>query len=95
MKCIECGGDSRVLRMEGERERLRECTGCRRRWYSIELLQRHTLTEPATRETVLLMRARGMQIREIATALLMSSKTVMVHLEAQEQNLTIESVWKT
>lgn len=82
MKCIACDGDSRILTVEG-RERLRECVGCRRRWRSVELLQRHTLTDlPATADSVKQLRSTGKNIREIAEALHMSTATVQQHLSA-------------
>lgn len=100
MKCKHCQGDSRVLKTWG-RERLRECTACRRRWRSVELLQGFSLTAmPATAESVVQLRSAGKAIRDIAEALQMSTRSVQGHLqEAQrvaEQPRTpdIVEAWK-
>ena len=91
MKCIHCTVESRVLTVDG-RERLRECPTCRRRWVSIELLQRHTLTDlPATRESVRELHGQGKTIRQIAGALHMGTATVQRHLRAAPD---LVEVWR-
>jgi DNA-binding NarL/FixJ family response regulator len=91
MKCKACGGESRILAIDG-RERLRECKACRRRWRSVELLQGFSLTAlPATRESALQLAGDGKTIREIAEALHMSTRTVQEHLRAAP---TLTEVWK-
>ena len=90
MNCKHCGAGSRVLSAKN-RERLRECLSCKRRWRSIELLLGYSVTDlPATAESVWALRQQGRGIREIGEALCMSTRTVQEHLAAAP---TLETVW--
>jgi DNA-binding NarL/FixJ family response regulator len=85
IRCERCGAASKVLTCCGDR-RMRQCTNGHR-WQTVERPASEPTDMPATRESLFMLRAEGLSIRQIAGRLLMSPKTVCAALNAHAVTL--------